>query len=82
MGGTRVARAAGNTAESNVTTTPTARATMTVRGCSTRPLCGMSIFIALKSWFTADATPSPAARPTSEASTPIASASPVRLRST
>ena len=43
IGGTRVARAAGTTAESSVTRMPTASATTTVRGASTRPLCGMSM---------------------------------------
>ncbi len=41
-GGTLVARSAGATAESMVTTTPTTSAMTTVRGCRTSPLWGMS----------------------------------------
>ena len=82
MGGTRVARCAGMSAESSVTTTPTARAMMMVRGCRTRPLIGMSKPAALNTWFTPAATPRPTNRPTSEASTPMTSASPARLNNT
>ena len=82
MGGTRVARVAGITAESRVTMMPTASATMTVRGASTSPLCGMSIFAAAKSLRMPAAIPRPARMPSTEARTPIASASPAIVTST
>ena len=82
IGGTRVARVAGITAESTVTTMPTARAMTTVRGCSTRPLRGMSKPAAWNTWLTPAATPSPAKSPITEARTPMTSASPVMLQST
>ena len=63
IGGTRVARVAGITAESTVTTMPTARAMTMVRGCSTRPLRGMSKPADWNTWFTPAATPSPAKSP-------------------
>ena len=71
IGGTRVARAAGITAESSVTRTPTASAMMIVRGASTSPLWGMSILIAWNSWLTPAAMPRPATMPSSDANTPI-----------
>ena len=82
IGGTRVARCAGITAESTVTTMPTARAMTTVRGCITRPLRGMSKPAAWKTWLTPAATPSPAKSPSTEARMPMTSASPVMLQST
>ena len=82
IGGTRVARAAGTIADSSVTIMPTASDTMTVRGASTRPLCGMSMLAAWKSWMTPAAMPRPARMPRTEASRPMTSASAVRLVST
>ncbi len=74
-GGTRVARHAGTTAESIVMLTPTIRPTTTVRGCITRPLSGMSTLSAFISAPTPAANPRPAARPTTDASTPMTKAS-------
>jgi hypothetical protein len=82
MGGTRVARAAGTTAERKVTSMPTASETTTVRGARIRPLCGMSMLAAWKSWMTPAAMPRPARIPSTEASSPMTSASMLRVART
>jgi hypothetical protein len=58
-----------------VTSTPTASATIAVRGANTIPASGRSICIVVNTASRPLAMPKPAAMPISEASTPITSAS-------
>ncbi len=82
IGGTRVARSAGPTEATTVTTTPTSSATMIVRGRISIDVAGSPKPIASKSAWMPFAIPMPTARPMSDASTPTTSASPITLRST
>ena len=74
-GATRVARTAGASAPASVTSVPTSRHTITVRGSSTRLVVGRSMPSALKSALIAFAKPRPARMPTTEPTRPIVSAS-------
>ena len=67
IGGTRVARRAGTMLASTVITVPSASETRTVRSANTIPASGSSPPIALSSL----ASPNPANRPMTEASSPI-----------
>ena len=73
-GGTRVARTAGTIAASSVTPMPTPSEMTIVRPASTSPLEGRSS-AASKSAPSSAAIPSPANRPSTDAATPMASAS-------
>ena len=75
IGATRVARIAGATLASSVTAMPAARLTITVRVANTVPAFGSCMPIEANIDSSAFARPSPAARPISEASAPITSAS-------
>ena len=80
MGGTRVARCAGTTAESSVTTMPTASATTIVRGCQHQPAVrDVDVRPPRRACRMPAAIPSPATMPSTEASSPMTSASPVML---
>jgi hypothetical protein len=82
IGGTRVARIAGKSPATSVTSVPTSSETTIVRVAKTVSVCGRSRFSALKSSFNPTARPSPAKRPTTEAPSPITSASRMTERST
>jgi hypothetical protein len=74
-GATRVARSAGASAPASVTSVPTIRHTMIVRGSSTRLVVGRSMPSALNSSLIAFAKPRPARIPTIEPISPIVTAS-------
>ena len=69
-GGMRMARRAGLMADTTVTPTPTARATITVRDSKARDPVGSVIPNPLRSSSSPTAASTPSPRPTSEASTP------------
>ena len=76
IGGTRVARSAGRSAERSVITMPTIRLTTTVRVAKTVALFGRSMPIADMSLSRPTARPKPRKRPATAASAPTTSASP------
>ena len=82
IAGTRVARTAGIRPAITVRTVPSSSGTTTVRVSIGRPASGSARPSALKSELSPLASPTPAARPTSEAKRPIANASSTTERST
>ena len=79
IGGTRVARRAGPITAATVTTTPTTSAATMVRGRTSMPAAGSPKPIASNSRRIPHAMPMPARRPTTDAITPMTSASPTTL---
>ena len=75
IGDTRVARRAGVSAAASVTSMPTTRARITVRGSITVPVLGRSAPMLLKSALSAPATPIPATTPATEPTSPMIAAS-------
>ena len=71
MGGTRVARIAGNSPAKSVTPTPTMSATITVRSANTRSADGSSTPSARNSPSIPSASNTPSPRPTSDARSPM-----------
>ena len=82
IGGTRVERSAGRKAASSVITTPTSSDTMIVRVANTVLACGRSMPNDTSSEFSPLASARPRNRPTTEASSPIRSASSITERRT
>ena len=70
-GGIRVARMAGIRLEIIVTPMPSTSETITVRAANTRPVCGSERPSAVNTALRPTARPSPAKRPTTEASSPV-----------
>ncbi len=82
IGGTPVARKAGRSAASSVTTVPRTIETITVRVAKTRPVCGRSAPNALKSSSRPFARPKPTNRPTIDARIPVVRPSRTTIQST
>ena len=82
IGGTRVARKAGESPANSVTRVPTSSETTIVRVAKTVSVCGRSRLSAMKSSFRPTASPSPANSPMIDASRPITNASTITEVST
>ena len=82
IGAMRVARTAGHTDATSVTSVPVSIATTAVRGWKTIAACGISRSIARKSAVSPFASRTPSPRPTAEATTPSTVPSSTTERST